>query len=65
MPLRFVITAEKYINAKTEGTRKLTLAMQLLSIGVGAQVFGRVNQLVQLRLFLLQLPQDVLQYKAE
>lgn len=35
--------------------------MQLLTIRVGAQVFGCMNQLVQLRLLLLQLTQHILQ----
>jgi len=38
----------------------LTFAVQLLTIRVGAQVLGGVDQLVQLRLLLLQLAQDVL-----
>jgi len=47
----------------TESTQTLTFAVQLLTIRVGAQVLGGVDQLVQLRLLLLQLAQDVLQRK--
>lgn len=46
-------------------TWTLTFAVQLLTIRVGSQVLGRVDQLVQLRLLLLQLAQDVLQKKKQ
>lgn len=39
--------------------------MQLLTIRVGAQVLGRVDQFVQLRLLLLQLTQDILQHRRK